>query len=124
MKSNLLKNLMAKFGKKGAGSADDVGAAAARSKAAGLGGDDMEAGFGNSFRPGATPSAFEPTMGAGAGMGGAMGPANSQRPFSEWEILKQKLARMSPEQKAALVGAGGGLAAGGLGGYIAGDIGE
>ena len=119
---------MSKFGKKGAGAAgaaDDVGAAAARSKAAGLGGDDMEAGFGNSFRPGsAPPSGFNPTMGPGAGMGGAMGPANSQRPFTEWEILKQKLARMSPEQKAALMGAGGGLAAGGLGGYMAGDMGE
>jgi hypothetical protein len=125
MKSDLLKNLMKKFGFGGAKAEGGMGeafAARARANAKGFGGDEPAAGFGHSFTPGkSTGSTFDPTMGPGAGTGGAVGAANQTRAFSDWEILKQKLARMTPEQKAALMGAGGGLAAGGLGGYLAGE---
>jgi hypothetical protein len=131
MKGNLLKTLMAKFGRKGAGKAaageaDDVGAAfatRARKNAENLGGDEPMAGFGHSFKPG-QGGEFSPNMGPGAGRGGPMGmpfEPTTQRPFSDFEMLKKKLANMNPAQRAALLAGGAGLGAGGLGGYMMGD---
>jgi hypothetical protein len=131
-KGDLLKNLLKKFGYKGAAKAEEGAAGMgeafaqrARQNAADFGGDEGMAAFGHRFTPGSSSgSTFEPTMGPGAGMGGGVGPANQMRAFSDWEILKQKLANMTPAQKAALLSGGGGLAAGGLGGYLMGDDGQ
>lgn len=43
------------------------------------------------------------------------------RPLNEWDMIKRKLAMLTPEQKAALMAGTAGLGAGGIGGYMAGD---
>jgi hypothetical protein len=124
LNSDLLKRLMKKFGKGPAAATDDVGGAfanRARANAKTFGGDEGMAGSG-AFRPGeSSTSPFSAKMGPGAGTGGPLGDPITMRPLNEWELLKRKLSQLSPEQRAAIMGAGGGLAAGGLGGYMAGD---
>jgi hypothetical protein len=126
MNSNLLKNLLSKLG-------DLPG----RARAAMAGGDDLMAGAGK-FRTGGDGGQGFINAGGGAARhanpntergiemyrqpGGAIS-TEVQRmvPFDNIEKLKALLARMSPEQKAALMAGGAGLGAGGLGGYLAGD---
>lgn len=79
----------------------------ARENAKRFGGDDIR---GQAFRTG---SANGPAMGAGAGTGGPLGAPNVMRPFSRDEKLRQMWARLSPEQKQALMA--GGAFAGGMG---------
>lgn len=127
MDSNLLKNLLSK-----------AGGIPAKFRAAMLGGDEAMAG-GGAFRTGGKGAA-NVSAGGGRGMPGPMSEGTAlevgrpmggalatdvQRtiPFDNMEKLKAMLARMTPEQKAALMAGGAGLGVGGLGGYLAGDEG-
>ena len=126
MNGNLLKTLLAK-----------AGGVPSKVRAAMAGGDEAMGGIGAKFRsggkgpygaPGATaggqvsqgmPLSEGSALELGRPAGGPMAMMGGEPGMSE--KLKMLLARMTPEQKAALLGAGGGLAAGGLGGYMAGD---
>lgn len=133
MNSDLLKRLLAK----GKGAIDELGNIPGRFRAAKLGGDEAA---GKAFRTGregpwgqtaggkATNMSANLDDGLNAGTAPSTGPLATdiyaQRPFSQAEMLKRKLAMMSPQQQAALIaamGGGAGLAAGGLGGYMAGN---
>jgi hypothetical protein len=132
MKGELLKRLMAKLG-------DIKQAGSARKMAKGLGGDEtagaaFKTGQGIGGRtPGGKPfggpsSGLDDMPGAQNFAGPSSGPLSdpiTMRPFSNAEMLKRKLAQMTPEQRAMLMGGAGGLGAGlgagGLGGYMMGD---
>lgn len=136
MKSELLKRLL-KRGKgvikAGQGKIDDLGRVARTAMA---GGDEVT---GQAFRTGRkgpwgqtaggqptnTVGTIDDTLfrGDGPTMGDLSTEVYSMRSMGAMDQLKRKLAMLTPEQKAALMGAGGGLAAGGLGGYMMGDEG-
>lgn len=136
MKSELLKRLLAK-GKgvlqAGQSKVEDLGRVARTAMA---GGDEVT---GQAFKTGRKGPWGQSAGGGGVNQAGSIddtvfrgdGPSMgdlstdvfSMRPMSAMDSLKRKLAMMTPEQKAALMGAGGGLAAGGLGGYLMGDEG-
>ena len=123
MDSSLLTNLLKKAGN-----------IPGRFRAARLGGDEAAAGAGQAFRTG-NKGAANVSAGGGRGIPGPMddfaGPqggalatdVQSINPLGMSEKLKMLLARMTPEQKAALMAGGAGLGVGGLGGYLAGDEG-
>jgi hypothetical protein len=137
MKSELLKRLLAKGKgaiKAGQSKMEDLGRNA---RAAMAGGDEVT---GQAFRTGRKGHPWGQSPGGASvnqagtiddslfrGDGPLMGDLStdvfSMRPMGAMDQLKRKLAMMTPEQKAALMGAGGGLAAGGLGGYLMGDEG-
>ena len=131
MDSNLLKALLSKAGgipgklraaMLGGDEAMAGAAGAGKFKTGGKGYSSMGAG-GKYAEPGAASA--ETGLGMGRPVGGPLATdVQSIRPMDNMEKLKMMLARMTPEQKAALLGAGGGLAVGGLGGYMAGGEGE
>jgi hypothetical protein len=128
MKGELLKRLMSK-----------IGGLPAKRRAAMLGGDEVA---GQAFKTGRkgpwgqtaggaqtnVSSGLDDIPGAqgvGGPSGGPLTDPMTMRPFSSAEMLKRKLAQMTPEQRAMLMGGAGGLGAGlgagGLGGYMMGD---
>jgi hypothetical protein len=119
-KGDLLKTLLSK-GKRFAGIGEE--AAAARRGAA-LGDDVAGAPFVSGRVPNTPKGAVGPDgMPISDMPGGAsdlMPAMSGMRPLNAEERIKMLLARMSPQQKAALLAGSGGLAAGGLGGYMAG----
>lgn len=126
MDANLLKNLLSKMGglpgkaRAAMAGGDDVMAGAGKFRTGGDGGQGfVNAGGGAARRPNPnTETAIE----LGRPAGGAISTEVQQmRALGLDERLKMLLARMSPEQKAALMAGGAGLGAGGLGGYLAGD---
>jgi hypothetical protein len=117
MQGNLLKSLLSK-GRAAMLGGDEAMAGAGKFRSGGKGPwgqtaggarTNMSAGLDDGLNAGTLPSAGPVGM-----------PMQTMRPLNEMDKIKMLLARMTPEQKAALLGAGGGLAAGGLGGYMAG----
>jgi hypothetical protein len=125
---NLLKSLLSK-GRAAMLGGDEAMAGAGKFRTGSKGPWGQTAGGGRANMSGNVPN---PEAGMGleaSGMGGPLGASmQTMRPLNEMDRIKMLLARMTPEQKAALLGAGGGLAAGGLGGglggYMAGGEGE